>query len=80
MIWATVLIKKKGLLKTEGRGRFGFLQLPAAGDYIQILNEKREIDFLRVLYVQHDPVSHPNNSQNHELEEPLARIIAELEE
>jgi hypothetical protein len=57
MIWAKVLQKREHELTSRERGTYGFLQLPAAGDHIQILNNSGLIDLMKVLYVQHTPLT-----------------------
>jgi hypothetical protein len=82
MIWAAILenqpyVEGQPFRVSRKRGDYGFLQLPSPGDHIQIINEQKKIDLLQVLYVQHDPVPHPDNPHNVGYpKEPFARIIA----
>jgi hypothetical protein len=59
MIWAVILQTRApdDFGAAHEKGIYGFLQLPVAGDRIQILNDRGLIDLLKVLYIQHTPLS-----------------------
>ena len=69
MIWALVVERHADSSRaSKERGRFGFEQLPAAADHIEIPRGDDEIDLMQVAYVQYTPVvdnSGATQSQRH---------------
>lgn len=60
MIWASLLVKPEGVLEaSRDIGDYGFPQLPAAGDHIQVKNGRQKLELLQVLYIQHSPLPGP---------------------
>ncbi|MFC5555101.1 hypothetical protein [Methylobacterium iners] len=57
MIWALVLEKQGDALEPAAhRGRYGFEQIPARGDHVEIAQGADQMDLLEVLTVQHTPI------------------------
>jgi hypothetical protein len=60
--------------ETKGRGEFGFLQLPAAGDRIVVPSASGGRDIFQVHYVEHHPMQIPTPAL--EVQRPTVLIFA----
>lgn len=64
----------------KGRGEYEFCSVPAIGDRIVIPSGMGELDIMRVLFVEHSPVSLPKSRLTEEKVPSITLYVEFLEE